>query len=185
MSKTVPATTDAESYANDGAWATLCRCSTPAGRFAAGQFAITPVPVPGFLSPVPPMFFDLPWADDNEATVAGILAGLAAADDIAAATESTDLVDPADLVGSRIEVLGISARKSALTDATWGAYLALTCSVDGGPPQVVNTGAGEVCVVMWRCWCEGVMPVTGTFVLRGSAREGRSQPLGFQIERPL
>lgn len=170
---------------NDGAWATLAAASSELERYQAGQFAITPLPVPGFLAPVPPLFFDLPWADDDDATVTGILAGLAAAEDIDKATEATELRDPAELCGQTVTVLGVTARKSDLPKANWGAYLSMTCSVEGGPPEVLNTGAGEVCVVMWRRWCEGRIPVTGTFIKRGSAKEGRNQPLGFQIEEPL
>jgi hypothetical protein len=168
--------------ANDGAWQTWLAATNDVERFEAGKFATTPVPVPGFLSPVPPMFFDMPWADDNESTVGSILANLAAAEDIAAATEDRELRDPKDICGAKVVVLGLAARRSELPDASWGAYLSLTCSVDGGSPEVLNTGAGEVCVTMWRAWCQGMLPLTGTFVLRGSAKEGRNQPLGFQIE---
>lgn len=150
-------------------------------RYEAGQFAVTPVPVPGFAFPVPPMFFDLPWNDDDDEIQAGILAQLAGAENIDEATAQKELTDPYDIIGTPVKILGVSARKSDVKDAKWGAYLILTCSVDGGAPEAITTGAGEVCVLVWRRFCEGRLPISGHFVKRGSEKQGRKQPLGFEV----
>lgn len=151
-------------------------------RWEAGQYAVTPVPVPGFKYPVPPMFFDLPWNDDNDEIVAGILTGLAAAEDLEAATQNREPRDLGELAGRAIEILGVAARTSDVEDAKWGAYLMLTVTIDGGPPEVVTTGAGEVCVLCWRLFCEGKLPAKGVVTLRGAKREGRKQPVGIALE---
>lgn len=164
------------------AWEMIKAANTELERFEAGQFAVRPLAVPGFRHPVPPLFFDLPWNDDDDEIVEGILANLAASEDIAAATQEKELRDPADLCGHTIRVLGVAARTSDVEDAKWGAYLSITASVDGGPPEVLNTGAGQVVVTMWRLHCEGKIPCSGTFVKYGAEKQGRNQPLGFRIE---
>ena len=151
-------------------------------RFAAGQYAITPVPVPGFTHPVPPLFFDMPWNDDDDEIVSGILANLAAAEDIVEATSAKELRDPTDVLGQRVQILGVAARKSDVEDAKWGAYMSLTVSVEGNPPEVMNTGAGQVAVTVWRLFCEGRLPATGKFVEYGAAKQGRNRPLGFEVD---
>lgn len=155
---------------------------TELARYEAGQFAVNPIPVPGFKYPVPPLFFDLPWNDDDDEIQAGILAQLASAADIDAATAAKELTDPYDILGKPVTILGVSARMSDVEDAKWGAYMVLTCSVDNGAPEAITTGAGEVCVLVWRRFCEGRMPIGGSFVLRGSPKTGRKQPLGFEVE---
>lgn len=159
--------------------------TTERERWEAGQFAVKPIPVPGFKYPVPPMFFDLPWNDDNDEIVEGILTGLAAAEDLVEATQDREMPDAADYVGRNVTVLGVAARVSDIEDARWGAYLTLTISVDNGAPEIVTTGAGEVCVLMWRLYCESKLPAAGRFVLRGAKKEGRKQPVGFALDAPF
>lgn len=168
-----------------GAFATLKGATTDAERYEAGRFATTPVDVPGFTYPVPPLFFDLPWADDDDEVAAGILAQIAGAADIEKATTGAELTDPYDIIGEPVTVLGGVARRSDIPDAKIGAYLSLTVSVDGGDPEVINTGAGEVYVVFWRMWCEGRVPFRGSFTLKGTPKKGRKQPLGFKVESAL
>ena len=156
--------------------------ATDRERFEAGKFATTAVAVPGFAKPVPPLFFDLPWNDDTDEVRLGILAQIAGASDIEKATQAKELRRAGDIIGQPVEVLGVAARVSDVEDADWGAYVVLTCSVDGGDPEAIPVGAPEVCVVMWRVYCEGKLPVRGTFVRRGREKAGRDQPIGFQLE---
>lgn len=164
------------------AWAMVKDANNATERFTAGQYAVEPIPVPEFDRPVPRFFFDLPWGDDDDATVAGILAQLASADDIDTATHPTELRKASELVGEPVTVLGMVARKSGVEDAAWGAYLACTVSVDGGEPEMLPIGSPQICVTLWRRWCEGRFPVSGQIVALGSKKPGRNQPLGFEIE---
>lgn len=160
-------------------------------RLEAARYAVEAVPVPGFEWPVPRMFFDLPWANDGESVVDDILAQVAAAEDLEVATSNAELTDPYDILGQPVTVLGVVARQSQLTvrpgenDPKWGAYLTLTCSVAGAPPEVINTGSGEVCVVMWRLYCGGLLPAHGVFDVKGQPVKGRKQPLTFRLESEL
>lgn len=165
----------------EGAWAAISTAADPAERFKLAKWAVEPTEVPGFKYPVPPFFFDLPWGDDDDATVTSILASIAASEDITDATQGSELRDPYDLIGEPVTILGAVARASDVQDARWGAYLSLTVSVAGGEPEVVNTGAGQVCVTVWRLWCEGKLPCTGEFMKMGAEQKGRKQPLGFRI----
>lgn len=160
----------------------LKAADTPTSKYEAGRYAVEAVEVPGFVHPVPRFMFDLPWNDDDDEIVAGILANIAAADNLEAATAGQELRDPGDLCGERVRILGVAARKSDLDDAKWGAYVTLTVSVNDGPPEVLNTGAGQVAVTAWRLYCDGALPANGTFVKYGTPKPGRSQPLGFQVE---
>jgi hypothetical protein len=165
-----------------GAFAQLMNAQTPMERFQAGQWAVEAVKVPGFKAPVPRFMFDLPWAQSNEETVTQILANLAAADDIEKATADKELRSPEEIAGQPVTVLDVVCRPSDVDDAKWGAYMSLMCTVAGAPPEVINTGAGQVAVTMWRCYCQGLLPVTGTFKLLGTPTKGRSQPVGFSVE---
>lgn len=169
----------------DGAWATLQKAQTQAERYAAGQYATEAIPVPEFDAPVPRFFFDLPWADDDEATVDTILANLAGAEDLEAATAGNELRKLDAIIGEPVEVFDIRARKSEVDEAKWGAYLTLALSVDGGPQEVISSGHGQVCVTMWRCFMEDRLPVRGVFKKLGTPTKGRNQPIGFMVESPL
>lgn len=163
----------------------LKAADTPKARQEAGRYAVEAVPVPDFKYPVPRFFFDLPWADDENG-FDDILAQLAAAEDIEAATERKELRKIDEVIGRPVVVLGALARRSEVeADAKWGAYLSLTVSVDGAEPEVLNSGHGEVCVTVWRLYCEGRLPAAGMFVKRGEPKVGRKQPIGFQVEGEL
>lgn len=163
----------------------LKAAADPKARMEAARYAVEAIPVPDFKFPVPRMFFDLPWSGDDAESFDAILAQMAGAEDIEAATSDAELTDPYDIIGVPVTVFGVIARKSDLEDSRWGAYLALTASVDGGEPETINTGAGEVCVVMWRLYCEGRLPAHGVFDVKGEKKKGRKQPLTFRVESPL
>lgn len=178
MTTTLPAVPEG------GAFATLAAATTAADRYAAGQAALELISVPGMTKPAPKFMFDLPWAEDDDAAVADILARLAAAEDITDATAEKDLRKVKDIAGQDVTILDLRVRPSDVEDSDWGCYLSLAVSVDGGPQEVINTGAAQVAVVLWRCWCEGRFPVTGQFRLLGQAKPGRSQPVGFRVDDP-
>ncbi len=151
-------------------------------RIEAMRLALEPVPLPDFAFPVPPFFADLPWAASNEdGVVLDILARLGATEDITQINDA-GLRDPMDILGQPCEILGVVARKTDLDDAKWGAYVSITLSVDGADPEVINTGAGEVCVVMWRLYCDGQLPMRGRFDVKGEKIKGRAQPITFRCE---
>lgn len=163
----------------------LKAADNPKARFDAGQYAVGTIEVPGIAVPVPRFFFDLPWAESDDQAFDAILAQLAAAENIEEATERKELRKIEDFIGEPVEILGAVARESDVADAKWGAYLSLTVRVGGGEPEVVSTGNGEVCVTVWRLYCEGKLPARGIFVKRGEPKKGRNQPIGFQVEGEL
>lgn len=166
----------------EGAYEVLKAAATPEQRFEAGKYATELVPLVGGAGEVPRFFYDLPWADDDADVVSGILAQLAGAADIAEATKAKELRKAKDILGEPVTVLGLAVRTSDVEDAAWSGYLSLTVSVDGGPPEVINTGAAQVCVTMWRLWCEGRFPASGRFTELGAPQKGRNRPLGFVVE---
>ena len=166
----------------DSAFAVLKAANTATAKLEAGEYAIAEVPLVGGVGVVPRFFYDLPWADDDDQVVSSILAQLAASEDIDRATKAKELRKAEDVVGLDMRVLGVAVRASDVDDAKWAAYLSLTCSVEGGEPEVINTGAAQICVTMWRRWCEGRFPVSGRIVKLGAPKKGRSQPLGFEVE---
>lgn len=168
-----------------GAYAALVKAENATERYEAGQYAMELTDVPGFTHPVPRFFFDLPWADDDETTVESILVNLAAADDIEKATSQEKLRKLDDIIGQPVTILDIRAQQSDLEDAKWGAYIMLALSVDGGAQEAISTGHGQVCVTLWRCFCEGRLPVSGVFKKLGTPTKGRNQPIGFQVESAL
>ena len=167
------------------AYELLKAAKTDAERFEAGQYAVTKIEVPGFDLPVPRFFFDLPWVPEGDEVFESMLATMAAADDIDAASAERELVSAEDLVGKPVRVLGGMAQRSDLEEGSQGAYLWLTVSVEGGPPQLVLTGAAEVCVLFWRKYCAGQVPFDGRFITRGQGKKGRKPPIGFAVEAPL
>jgi len=166
----------------DGAFDVLKAATTDLERYEAGQYAIELVPLVHGSGEIPRFFYDLPWANDDADVVSGILAQLASAPDIAKATQAKELRKVNDLVDQPVTVLGLAVRTSDVEDAAWSGYLSLTVSVDGGAPEVINTGAAQVCVTMWRLWCEGRLPASGRFTKLGAPQKGRNQPLGFVVE---
>lgn len=166
----------------DSAFAVLKAASSEVEKLQAGEYAIAEVPLVGGVGVVPRFFYDLPWADDDDKVVSGILAQLAASDDIDKATHAKELRKADDVVGLDMRVLGVAVRASDVEDAKWAAYLSLTCSIEGGDPEVINTGAAQICVTMWRRWCEARFPVSGRIVKLGAPKKGRNQPLGFEVE---
>lgn len=168
-----------------GAYAALVKATNATERFEAGQYAMETIDLPGINAPIPRFFFDLPWADDDETTVDSILVNLAAAEDIEAATGQDKLRKLDEIVGQPVTVFDIRAQKSEVDDAKWGAYLVLALSVDNGPQEAISTGHGQVCVTLWRCFCEGRLPVSGVFKKLGTPTKGRNQPIGFKVESAL
>ena len=166
----------------DSAFEVLKAAATPTARLEAGEYAIAEVPLVGGVGVVPRMFYDLPWADDDDQVVSQILAQLAASEDIDQATKTKELRKADDVVDLPMVVLGLAVRASDVDDAKWGAYLSLTCSIENEAPEVINTGAAQICVTMWRRWCEGRFPVSGRIVKLGAPKKGRNQPLGFAVE---
>lgn len=178
--------TTSEVVRPEGSAFELLKAATDAkSRFEAGHYALGTVTVPGVDNPIPRFFFDLPWAESDEGAFDAILAQLAGAENIEEATHRKELRKLEDVIGQPATILGVVARQSDVEDSKWGAYLSLTVSVDGGEPEVINSGNGEVCVTAWRLYCEGRLPAQGVFVHRGEARKGRSQPIGFQVEGEL
>lgn len=163
------------------AWSVMKNATTDAERYAAGQYVTEPVPFPDLDKPAPRFFADLPWPSENGDATADIMARLASADDLEAATDQQSSRKPSDTLGQPVTVLGVQARRSDIEDSTWGACVALTVSVDGGPPEVMFSGSPEVCVVAWRRYVEGKLPFSGEFVGRGQKKAGRNQAVGFRL----
>lgn len=170
---------------SESAYEVLKAATDGASRYAAGQYAMELVAVENVDIPVPRFFLDLPWAESDDGAFDSILTQLAASDDIAEATHQKELRKLEDLCNVPAVILGAVARVSDVPDSRWGAYLSLTVSFDGGEPEVISTGNGEVCVTVWRLYCEGRLPMSGMFVKRGEARKGRKQPIGFQVDGEL
>lgn len=168
-----------------GAYAALVAATDPVARYDAGTYAMELLPVPGFRFPVPRFFFDLPWAEDNDETVAQILVNLASAPDIEEATAKTELRKIEDICNQAVTVVDLRAAESDVEDARWGAFLQLAVRLEDGSMETFSSGHQQVCVTLWRCYCEGRLPVSGVFRKLGKAKTGRSQPVGFQVESAL
>lgn len=163
------------------AWDAVAASKTPAERVLRARGAIGLIEAPGFKRPIPALMLDLPQLDEDQAIIDGILVGLAAADDIVAATKPQDLRKPEDVANQLVTVSDIGVRASDVEDAAWGAYVSLMVQVGDAMPEVINTGSAQVIITLWRCWCEGLFPVRGRFVLLGTAKAGRNQPVGFDV----
>lgn len=170
---------------NDSAWAVVQAATTAVEKYDAGRFALTTARVTKSGKDIPAFMLDLPWAGDDTETVDNILIELIGAENIEEATGERELRKPKDIANRAVTVFDIKMRESDLEDARWGAYASLAVSVDGGPQEVINTGSSQVLITLWRCWCEGRFPVSGTFRLLGTPTKGRNQPVGFSVESAL
>jgi hypothetical protein len=167
-------------------WFQVQSATTPALRQEAARRALDQWGVSAAGNPIPALAIDLPRAGDNEGSVDDILTNLITAESIETASTSTTLRHAADLVGVAVEVRRIAWRESDIAGEGWGMYVLLEVAhVDTGLSETISTGAKQVIVTLWRCWCEGLFPVRGSFVALGQKRAGRDQPVGFQVETAL
>lgn len=167
------------------AYELVAKAANETERYAAGQYAIETVNDPATGQPMPRFIFDLPWAADGGDAQDEILARVAAADDIEQASEETKLRKARSIVGERVLVYGLLARASDVEESKWKCYLALTCSVANGGTEVINCGAPQVMVIMWRAYMEGKLPLLGTFIEVGTPKKGQDRALSFRIESQL
>lgn len=168
------------------AWAAIQAAKTEQERYDAAQFALTAARFTRTGQEIPALALDLPWADDSSA-VENILTQLILTDDIEAATgEQAELRKVKDVIGQAVVVHDLRVRESDVEgEGSWGVYLSLELSVLGQAREIINTGARQVIVTMWRLYCEGKLPVAGAFVELGNPTPGRSRPVGFRVETPL
>jgi hypothetical protein len=160
----------------------LARATTPAAKRAAAKYALSEVQPESFKHPIPVLFLDFPWPSGDDDVVEDILLGLIESDDIAQASQGSEVLKADDLVGQTVTLLSVRARRSDLDDARWGAYLLLRAQLESGEVVPVATGAAQVIVTLWRMHVDGALPVTGQFVKLGQPVKGRNQPIGFRIE---
>lgn len=172
--------------ADKPAWAAVQAATDENGRYEAAQAALETARFTRSGKEIPFLVMDLPWADDGQA-VGNILTNLILSADIAEATQgAAELTKVKDIIDLPVTVHAVTCRESDVEgDGSWGVYLSLDVSVRGGPREIVNTGARQVIVTMWRLYCEDAFPVIGQFVKLGNPAPGRSQPVGFRIENPF
>lgn len=168
------------------AWAAIQSAKTEQERYEAAQLALSSARFTRTGKEIPALALDLPWADDSSA-VENILTQLILAPDIAEATgEQAELRKVRDILNQGVMVFDIRVRESDVEgDGSWGVYVSLEVSVGGAAREIVNTGARQVIVTMWRLYCEGALPVQGAFIELGNPTPGRSRPVGFRVETPL
>lgn len=156
--------------------------ATHADRQAAANAAVELIEFPGCERTAPRFFADLPWQDNSDAIVDGMIAQMFMAEDPDAANEEDSALKAAALVGIQITVHDFVARPSS-TDRGWGAYLALDITVeDEAEHRYLSLSAKQAVARLARAYVEGAIPCTGTFVQLAAAAKGQSAPLGFVIE---
>ncbi len=167
-----------------GAWLVVQNARTQVERAVAAKRALQLVKIPEADRPVPRFFLDLPWSVDNDEVIESILERMIVADDLYAATGEADVRKADKLVATHITVNDVRAMKSDVEDARWGAFLMLDVDTPTERHVPVSVGASEVCVAIWRAYCEGLIPVKGMFILLGNPTPGRNQPIGFRAFPP-
>ncbi len=161
----------------------LLAAQTPADKVVAGRFAMELLPIPGMINPVPRLFADFQWSDDEE-IIDQIVLGLLTADNLAEATQEKEkLPGPSDVAYVAVTVHDVRAKRSDVEDAKWGAYLMIDVELPSGERIQVSGGGPQLVATFWRCQVEGLFPVQGEFVKLGNEKVGRNQPDGFRLAR--
>lgn len=184
--------TELESLKVESAWQLVARAQTPAEKYEAGRKAIEVVGHSPFGIPIPRLALDFPWQTSNSETVENILVNLIAADDVETPSGASELRDLEAIVGKPVEIFAVVARMSEVQPEPgqtetggWGFYLSMDLSVDGGPREVINASPRQAVTRLWQVWCKDMFPVFGRFVYVGTKKQGRNQPVSFDVETKL
>jgi hypothetical protein len=173
--------TESTEMAELGAYSTIEAATTREEKSRLARWAVSGVALPDFDLPVPPMFFDFPWAAEGEDAVDDILVQIVMADDLATAVSGRELRKVSELLGKEVVIHGAMARKGQIEDAKWGAYLTLTVQVDGAEAEVVHTSSPQIVTTVWLLYARGELPARGTFAEVAVAKKGQNAALGFRL----
>lgn len=154
-------------------------------RFRAYSHALEAVDDPRCDRPIPRFLLDLPWADNDDEVSDRIIAQMLAAENPYEVSGESATVSGKDLIGKRVVVQNLRVRPSN-KQGGWGAYLVVEATLEDRDDEavIVTVGAKQVVSLLAYAWCQGDLPLAGTFSVVTETGNG-NEVLGFIVESAL